>query len=338
MTADVLNVQGLWVRDAAGRALVCDVDVRVGAGELVGLVGESGSGKTLTARSCIGLGPAGLGITARHAMLAQTAVLAAPAQELRRLHGTRVGYIPQNTIAYLQPSLRVRTQMIDGYRTWHAGVSRAQATARAAELLQSVGIEDPRRVLASYPGELSGGQRQRVNIATALMGSPALLVADEPTAALDSVTQAQVVELLARVTRGLGAALLMVSHDLGLVRKRCDRVQVMYAGRCVERGQTACVLNDPGHPYTRALLAAVPYVGMPRDERLADVPGTMPDTGRDVSACTFAPRCPWATERCRCEVPPFVPAANANDHEVACWHAWGAPDPSGCAVRSKEGA
>lgn len=322
MKNDVLNVRGLWVRDGSGRALVCGVDVRVRAGELVGLVGESGSGKTLTARSCIGLGPAGLEIRADEALLVDTEVLAASANQLRQLHGTQVGYIPQNTVAYLQPSLRVRTQMTDGYLTWHGRAARAQAASRAAELLASVGIEDPQRVLASYPGELSGGQRQRVTIATALMGSPSILVADEPTAALDSVTQAQVVELLARVTRESGAALLMVSHDLGLVRRRCDRVQVMYAGRCVERGLTAQVLGEPGHPYTRALLAAVPHVGMARDKRLADVPGTMPDSGRDANACTFAPRCAWATERCRCEVPPWRRSCKGADHEVACWHAW----------------
>ena len=324
MKNDVLDVRGLWVRDGAGRALVCGVDVRVRAGELVGLVGESGSGKTLTARSCIGLGPTGLAIRADEALLVGAEVLSASAHQLRQLHGTQVGYIPQNTVAYLQPSLRVRTHMIDGYLTWHGRATRAQATARATELLASVGIEDPRRVLASYPGELSGGQRQRVTIATALMGSPAILVADEPTAALDSVTQAQVVELLARVTRESGAALLMVSHDLGLVRRRCDRVQVMYAGRCVERGLTAQVLGAPGHPYTRALLAAVPHVGMARDKRLADVPGTMPDSGRDANVCTFAPRCPWATERCRREVPPWRCPGEGADHEVACWHAWGA--------------
>lgn len=336
MSSNVLQVRDLWVRDAWGRALVCGVTVGVGPGERVGLVGESGSGKTLTARSCMGLAPADLAVWAAEAVMADTPVFSASPEALRRMHGTRLGYIPQNTMAYLQPSLRVRTQMIDGYRTWHPGVSRQEAQNRAAELLTSVGIEDPRRVLASYPSELSGGQRQRVNIATALMGSPALLVADEPTAALDSVTQAQVVDLLSRITQEREAALLMVSHDLGLVRRRCDRVLVMYAGRCVECGATARVLGEPGHPYTRALLASVPYVGMPRDERLADMPGVMPDDGRDANACTFAPRCRWATERCHCERPPMMAAPDGAQHEVACWHAWGRPDPTGVAAQGSE--
>lgn len=333
MSSNILQVRDLWVRDAHGRVLVCGVNVEVAPGERVGLVGESGSGKTLTARSCMGLAPAGLVVSAAEAVVADTPIFSASPQTLRRMHGTRLGYIPQNTMAYLQPSLRVRTQMIDGYRTWHPGISRQEARDRAAELLALVGIEDPHRVLASYPGELSGGQRQRVNIATALMGSPSFLVADEPTAALDSVTQAQVVDLLSRVTQERGVALLMVSHDLGLVRRRCDRVLVMYAGRCVERGATARVLGEPGHPYTRALLASVPYVGMPRDERLADVAGVMPDDGRDANACTFAPRCRWATERCRCEQPPMSLAPDGAQHEVACWHAWGRPDPAGVVAR-----
>ena len=329
----VLDLGGLWLRDARGRALVCGIDLRVGAGEAVGLVGESGSGKTLTARAALGLLPPGVALAADRVRLAGADVYAAAPGEHRRLLGTRVGYVPQNTLAYLQPSLRVRTQLVDGYLTWHRGVARREALGRAAELLASLGVDDPARVLASYPGDLSGGQRQRVNIAMALMGEPALVVADEPTAALDSVTAAQVADLLARAAAEHGAALLLISHDLGLVRARCDRVCVMYAGRCVEEGPCSGVLGDPGHPYTRGLLAAVPRVGARRDGRLADVAGSVPADGRDAPSCPFAPRCASAVPACRACVPPLVgrtdpvltgPSGDAAraDHRAACLRAW----------------
>ena len=333
----VLDVRNLWLRDGGGRALVCGIDVSVGPGEAVGLVGESGSGKTLAARAALGLLPAGVSLAADRVRLAGVGVYAAAPVERRRLLGTRVGYVPQNTLAYLQPSLRVRAQIVDGYRTWHRGVSRGEARERACGLLASVGIDDPARVMASYPGDLSGGQRQRVNIAMALMGDPAIVVADEPTAALDSVTAAQVIALLARATAERGAALLVISHDLGLVRSRCDRVCVLYAGRVVEEGPCAAVLEDPGHPYTRGLLASVPQVGADRATRLADVAGSVPGEGRDACACTFAPRCPQAVAACRSCVPPLAgrlslphggdEGAEPPAHRAACLRAW---EPAAC--------
>jgi len=294
----VLDVRDLRLRDACGRALVCGVSLAVAPGELVALVGESGSGKTLTARACLGLLPQGVLADAGCVRLAGEDVLAARPRDLRRTLGTSVGFVPQNSTAYLQPAMRVASQMVDGYRTWHRGAARGEALDRAARLLEAVGFDDPRRVLRSYPGELSGGQRQRVNIAMALMGDPRLIVADEPTAALDSVTGAQVMDLLVHMARGRKAALLVISHDLGLVRRRCDRSYVMYAGCFVEEGRTSSVLHDPGHPYTRSLLAAVPRPGMPRDERLPNFAGTMPEDGRDAPGCTYAPRCPLACDAC----------------------------------------
>lgn len=324
MSAPVLDARGLWVRDGAGRALVCGIDLRVDAGELVGLVGESGSGKTLTARACLGVAPRGVRVGAGLVRLAGEDVLAlaGDAAGRARLLGTQVGYVPQNTVAYLQPAMRVRSQIADGYRRWHPGATRAQARERAEKTLASLGIDDPARVMARYPGQLSGGQRQRVNVAMALMGSPALVVADEPTAALDSLTRVQVADLLTAAVRERGAALLLVSHDLGMVRRRCDRVLVMYAGRVVEEGPVAQVLGDPGHPYTRALLAAVPRVGADRAARLADVPGTMPETGRDAPSCAFAPRCPHACDACACTLPAMVAAAGEPGHRAACLRAW----------------
>ena len=330
----VVELSGLWLRDARGRALVCGVDLEVAPGEALGLVGESGSGKTLTARAALGIVPRGVGVDAQRVRLAGVDVYAASPSEHRRLLGTKVGYVPQNTLAYLQPAMRVRSQIVDGYLTWHRGSTRSAALARAAELLASVGIDDPARVLASYPGELSGGQRQRVNIAMALMGDPSLIVADEPTAALDSVTAAQVIDVLRGLAAERGVALLLISHDLGLVRRCCTDICVMYAGRFVEQGPAAQVLGDAGHPYTRGLLGAEPRGGADRRKRLADIGGSVPAEGRDADACTFAPRCPYAAAACRCAAPALAARGKSagggceeggratEAHRVACVRAW----------------
>ena len=259
----LLRARGLVVRDATGRALVDGVDLDVRPGERVGVVGESGAGKTLTLRACLGLLPDGLSCGAAELTLDGRDMRTARPREMRELLGTRVGFIPQNTMEYLHPLMRVRDQMIDGWRTWHRGAPKAQAVAQAAELLGRVGIDDPARVLAARPGELSGGMRQRVNVACALMGEPALLVADEPTASLDARIARQVIELITQVAAERGIAVALVSHDLGMVQAYCDRLLVMRAGHVVESGSSADVFGAPRDPYTRTLVAAMP--------RLADV-------------------------------------------------------------------
>ena len=259
----ILRARGLVVRDAAGRVLVNDVDLEVRPGERVGVVGESGAGKTLTLRACLGLLPTGLACSADELSLAGCDVGNARPRQLRELLGTRVGFIPQNTMEYLHPLMRVRDQMTDGWRTWHSGATRSQALERAAGLLGHVGIDDPGRVLAARPGELSGGMRQRVNVACALMGEPSLLVADEPTASLDARIARQVIELITRVARERGIAVALVSHNLGMVQAFCDRLLVMRAGRVVEAGPAGRVFSAPSDPYTRTLVAATP--------RLSDV-------------------------------------------------------------------
>ena len=269
MSDDVVRAEGVRILDRDGRVLVDGVDVCVPAGARVGVVGESGAGKTLFARACLGLLPEGVHMDAGKVSLLGQDPMACGAAQLRGLLGCHVGYVPQNSVSYLHPGLKVLAQITDGYRTWHK-VSRAEAKERAIELLGAVGIADAARVLESYPGQLSGGMRQRVNIAMALMSSPELVVADEPTAALDAVTRTQVASLLQRVCAERGAALLMVSHDLPLVRRTCNSAIVMRKGRVVERGQAAEVLAHPSHSYTQALLSAVPHVGMPRDVRLPE--------------------------------------------------------------------
>ena len=269
MSDDVVRAEGVRILDRDDRVLVDGVDVCVPAGARVGIVGESGAGKTLFARACLGLLPEGVHMATGKVSLLGQDPMACGAAQLRGLLGCHVGYVPQNSVSYLHPGLKVLAQITDGYRTWHK-VSRAEAKERAVELLGAVGIADAARVLESYPGQLSGGMRQRVNIAMALMSSPELVVADEPTAALDAVTRTQVASLLQRVCAERGAALLMVSHDLPLVRRTCNSAIVMRKGRVVERGQAAEVLAHPSHPYTQALLSAVPHVGMPRDVRLPE--------------------------------------------------------------------
>lgn len=318
MAEAVLEVVGLTARDSAGRALVADVDLRVEAGERVGLVGESGSGKTVALRCCMGLPPRGVSWEARLARLCGQDLPALPARARRLLLGSQVGYVPQNTAGYLHPLIRVGRQVEDGMLA-RGGVTRAQARHRARDLLASVGIEEPDRVMASYPDQLSGGQAQRVKIAGALACGPRLLLADEPTAALDAPTQAQVARVLDEACRERGVALLMVSHVLGLVRSHCDRVMVAHAGRVVEEGPAAGVFDDPGHPYTRALLAAQPRLGQSGGPRLAQLRGSMPAEGRDLPGCGFADRCPLALPRCRAQ----VGVARVGAHAVACNLPWG---------------
>ena len=222
MSDDVVRAEGVRILDRDGRVLVDGVDLCVPAGARVGIVGESGAGKTLFARACLGLLPEGVHMAAGKVSLLGQDPMTCGSAQLRGLLGCHVGYVPQNSVSYLHPGLKVLAQITDGYRTWHK-VSRAEAKERAVELLGAVGIADAVRVLESYPGQLSGGMRQRVNIAMALMSSPELVVADEPTAALDAVTRTQVASLLQRVCAERGAALLMVSHDLPLVRRTCNR-------------------------------------------------------------------------------------------------------------------
>ena len=315
----VLVVRGLDVRDARGRCLVHGVDLQARPGRCLGIVGESGSGKSLTTRACLGLLPRGVTCAVGRLELAGVSLRGIAARDRRRLLGTTVGYVPQNTTEYLHPMMRVGRQVTDGYLTHHRGVTRARALDRACGLLAEMGVRDPARVLASYPGELSGGLRQRVNLACALMAEPALIVADEPTAALDVVAQRQVAELLARCCRERGVAVVMVSHSLGLVRNYCDELVVMHAGRVVERGTADEVLDDPGHPYTVALRDAQPRLGAGRDVPLREIPGMMPEEGREGDGCLFARRCDRRRGDCADHVRPRA----RGDHRALCPLAWG---------------
>jgi oligopeptide/dipeptide ABC transporter ATP-binding protein len=307
-----------------GTAQVLDgVSLRLGAGETLGIVGETGCGKSVLARSLLRLNPAPPARVISGSILFEGAdILALEEREMRRLRGRRIAMVFQDPVSYLNPLLSIGTQMADAIRGQHAAVGEAQpsrvvARVQAAALLASVGLAEPERLLASHPHQLSGGMRQRVLIAMALAGNPALLVADEPTTALDVTVQAQVLALIAGLVRDRGLALLLISHDLGVIAASCARVAVMYAGTIVEEAATAELLREARHPYAQGLLAAVPDLDRP-GHRPRGIAGSIPSLLRPPPGCRFHPRCGLATERCRTEKP--LLRALAPGHNVACHH------------------
>ena len=283
--------------------VVREASLAVGEREVVGLVGESGSGKTLTALAVLRLVPEPGKISGGSVRFAGDEVLALPERELRRLRGGRIGMVFQEPAAALDPVFSIGFQLVEAIRA-HERVPRRLARKRAEELLGLVAIPEPRRRLDDYPHQLSGGQRQRVMIALALAAGPQLLLADEPTTALDVTLQGQVLELLLRLRDELGLAILLVTHDLAVVAETCDRVVVMYCGEVVEEAATAQLFAAPAHPYTRGLLAAVPRLGQPAPRgAMPTIPGQVPDPRQRPPGCPFHPRCDRAFEPCPSERP-----------------------------------
>jgi peptide/nickel transport system ATP-binding protein/oligopeptide transport system ATP-binding protein len=237
-------------------------------------------------------------------------------RELRALRGGDIGFVFQDPMTSLNPVFTVGFQLVEPIRA-HLGLSKAAARERAAELLALVGIPDARRRLDDYPHQFSGGMRQRVMIAMALSCDPKVLIADEPTTALDVTIQAQILEIVRELRHRLGMGIIWITHDLGLVAGIADRVLVMYAGQVAEHGPVARIFSDPQHPYTRALLGTVPSVTGPRARRLRTIEGQPPVLTAPPTMCPFVPRCPHAFGRCRAENPPRIPVGG--DHDVACW-------------------
>lgn len=295
----LVRLEGLTVA-FDGVKVLHGIDLTVGRGEAVGLVGESGSGKSVTWLAALGLLPEKAKVEGR-VLLDGRDLVAAPAPVLDEVRGGRIAMIFQDPASALNPVLTIRRQIGEALAL-HQGLSGSAITAEAKRLLDLVGIPDPARRLAAYPHEFSGGQNQRIMIAMALAGKPDLLVADEPTTALDATIQAQILDLLALVRRETGMALVLISHDLGVVSQTCDRVAVMYAGRIVEEAPAFDLFDDPGHPYARGLIGALPPIDGSR-RRLISIPGTVPDP-RDLPAgCAFGPRCLHSTANCRASVP-----------------------------------
>ena len=318
--APLLSIEGLTIAFPAGDGLaevVRGVSLAVGAGEVVGLVGESGSGKTMTALATLRLVPPPGRITAGKVLLhrgrdaAGLELLALPEKELRRIRGGSIGMVFQEPAAALDPVFTIGYQLVEAIRA-HREASRAVARRRAEELLALVAVPDPHRRLDSYPHQLSGGQRQRVMIALALAADPVLLLADEPTTALDVTLQAQVLELLLSLRDRLGLGILLVTHDLAVVASTCDRVVVMYCGEVVEEAATATLFASPAHPYSRGLLASVPRLGHPAPRgQMPAIPGSVPDPRRRPQGCAFHPRCPYVMAVCRDRHPPLYELADA---------------------------
>ncbi|GAA4988097.1 ABC transporter ATP-binding protein [Kitasatospora paranensis] len=313
-----LTVDGLHVTVGRGRTeAVRDVSFTVRPGEAVGLVGESGSGKSLTCRAVLGLLAPGVAVSAGRIELGGTELTGLGDRGWRQVRGSRLGAVFQDPGSYLNPSLTVGRQLAEPLRL-RDGLPRAEARRRAVELLASVGLRDPETVYERHPHELSGGMLQRVLIAIAVSGDPELLVADEATTALDTVVQAEVLDLLDRLRRERGLALLLVTHDLAVVAEVSDRLLVLYAGEIVEDGPTAEVVAAPAHPYTEALLRVASLGDRSRRE-LAVIPGRPPEPGTAGAGCRFADRCTYATDACTAGPVALTPAGDGRS--VRCLRA-----------------
>ena len=289
-------------------------------GESLALVGESGCGKSITALSIMRLIPSPPGrILSGDIRFMGEDLLAQDEETMRDIRGNRIGMVFQEPMTSLNPVLTIGRQLTEGVQR-HLGYDTSAAHARASELLELVGIPDAANRLRAYPHEFSGGMRQRVMIAMALSCNPKLLIADEPTTALDVTIQAQILELIQQVQRDLGIAVIIITHNLGVVARYVDRINVMYAGRIVERGTLHQVFDNPSHPYTKGLLASVPRLDKPKGERLIPIEGMPPDLSNLPAGCAFRERCGYAIGRCADDVPEVRHVrGEAAEHHVACW-------------------
>jgi peptide/nickel transport system ATP-binding protein len=317
MTAPLLEVKNLRVEFPTRRGTLLaldDISFEIAPGEILGVVGESGAGKSLTGAAIIGLLEPPGRIAGGEVRLEGRRIDNLPYEQMRALRGRKIGAIFQDPLTSLNPLYTVGRQLIETIRT-HLPVNEAQARQRAIKLLAETGIPAPEARIDMYPHQFSGGMRQRVVIALALAAEPKLIVADEPTTALDVSIQAQIISLLKRLCKEHGAAVMLVTHDMGVIAETCDRVAVMYAGRIVEVGPVGAVIHQPQHPYTVGLMGSIPAMDEDR-ERLLQIDGAMPRLNAIPPGCAFNPRCPQAFERCRRERPDLMPAGATR---AACW-------------------
>jgi oligopeptide/dipeptide ABC transporter ATP-binding protein len=322
---DVLEVKGLqtvfFTNSGLFRA-VDDVSFHVRRGETLAVVGESGCGKSVTALSIMRLVPNPPGrIVGGKILLEGTDLLALDDAEMRQIRGNRISMIFQEPMTSLNPVIRIGDQISEAVRL-HRGTRAKAAWEQAVEMLRLVRIPEPARRAQEYPHQLSGGMRQRAMIAMALACRPALLIADEPTTALDVTIQAQILALIVDLQKQLGMGLILITHDLGVVAQTAQRVIVMYAGKKVEEADVESLFANPRHPYTRGLMASIPVASIQQSKggaRLSEIPGTVPALTRLPAGCAFAPRCSLAVERCRQEFPSLVDFGG--DHLAACWRA-----------------
>lgn len=319
--AIALRVEDLSCTIRTPRGVVRAVDgvsFQLRQGETLGIAGESGSGKSLLSRSVMRIAPSVAEVTGR-VLLGGTDLLAVPRRRLGAYLGPEIAMVFQDPMTALNPTLQLERQLTEAPRR-HLGLSMAQARARAVEMLELVGITEPRKRLRQYPHQLSGGMRQRVMIAIALSCDPKVLIADEATTALDVTVQRQILDLLQQIQRERRMSVLMVSHDLGVLAGRADRIMVMYGGRVMETAAAADLFPRRRHRYTDALLRALPRLDAPRHSILAAIPGSPPDPTVMMSGCRFAPRCEAAQEDCSTVRPEDIPVAGEPGHRYACHH------------------
>jgi peptide/nickel transport system ATP-binding protein len=316
MTVPVLSVRDLRVEFVTRRGILKAIDgisFEIAKGEVLGVVGESGAGKSVTGSAVIGLiDPPGR-IAGGEIWLSDTRIDNLRPEEMRRIRGKRIGMIFQDPLTSLNPLYRIGEQLVETIQT-HTNLSAAAARKRAIELLTEVGIPAPEKRIDGYPHEFSGGMRQRVVIALALCVEPELIIADEPTTALDVSVQAQIISLLKRLGRDHGTAIMLVTHDMGVIAETADRVAVMYAGIIAEIGPVRDVVRNPLHPYSRGLMGAIPTLATDAD-RLVQIPGAMPRLSAIPPGCPFNPRCPNVFARCHVERPAAI---QRDTHRVAC--------------------
>lgn len=320
MPVELLSVSGLstyfYMRSGVVRAVEA-VSLSLPPGRVLGLVGESGCGKTITGLSILNLVPNPGRIVAGKINFEGKDLLALPPEEMRRIRGSKISMIFQEPMTALNPVFTIGNQIAEVFTT-HLSISKKEALDRSLAVLKSVGIPSPEKTLRNYPHQLSGGMRQRVVIAMAIALRPDLVIADEPTTALDVTIQAHILDLLGRIQQEMGMALILVTHDLGLIAERTHEVAVMYAGRIVEQTDTKTLFSDPLHPYTRGLMASVPRPGQIRKVRLRTIPGTVPRLDELPAGCLFAPRCEGRMDICSRspELTEIRPG-----HFVRCWAA-----------------
>ena len=327
MTGPLLQVERLSVELAmpSGERLraVDEVSFELAEGEVMGLVGESGCGKSMTCRAVMRLLPGRAGIVSGRVLLAGTDLTALGESQMRQVRGRGIGMIFQNPASHLDPVMAIGDQIGESLRV-HQGLSRREALGQAVALLRQVGIPDPALRAGSYPHELSGGMRQRAMIAAALAGGPKVLIADEPTTALDVTVQAQILRLLLDLSDTTGLAIILVTHDLAVVAETCQSIAVMYAGRVVERAAKRELLQRPLHPYTLGLIGSRPGAGQPQ-QPLPSIPGMPPSLGDLPPGCRFHPRCDYAAAACRTVPPPLVEVAPGRMSACLRWAATGTP-------------
>ncbi len=317
MAEPVLAVRDLKVGFPTRRGTLIAVDgvsFDLAAGEVLGVVGESGAGKSLTGAAVIGLIEPPGRILSGEVRLGGQRIDQFGAKGMRAIRGRRIGMVFQDPLTSLNPLYRIGDQIVETIRA-HKDVSEHDAREQAIALLQEAGIQGARERIDSYPHEFSGGMRQRVVLALALCAEPDLLIADEPTTALDVSIQAQIIALLKRLCHERGTAVMLITHDMGVIAEMADRVAVMYAGRIAEIGPVRDVVQRPRHPYTKGLMGAIPTAGQ-RSSRLVQIPGSMPRLNATPAGCAFHPRCSDAFDRCRRERPERMPAGSS---EAACW-------------------